>query len=91
MAGLSKVTDIKGRLMHAYNPIKATKNDWSALTSAPKNTTPLPTAMPTVDQALIDQQLGDIVRRRKGRAATVMAGDSQVPAGSLAAQTLLGS
>ena len=46
----------------------------------------------TVDEAQLERERGDIMRRRRGRAATVLtsgSGDS-VGAGSVAAKSLLG-
>ena len=46
---------------------------------------------PIIDQARLDQDRGDIMRRRRGRAATVMMGSSgSVGSGSVAAKSLLG-
>lgn len=49
---------------------------------------------PTVDQSRMDQDRADIMRRRRGRAATVLAGKdgggSDLPAGAVAAKSLLG-
>lgn len=49
-----------------------------------------------VDQSLIDQQTADYARKRRGRAATVLAGDTSselgsLPSSSLAVKQLLGS
>lgn len=56
--------------------------------STPK--APMPIAQPTVDQTLVDREAQDMARRRRGRAATVLAGDAKVPDQSLAAKQLLG-
>ena len=58
-------------------------------------TPPKPVEMPVqpkVDQAVIDREAGDMIRRRRGRAATVLntGGSGDVPAGSVATKTLLG-
>lgn len=46
---------------------------------------------PVVDQSVIDRQQADTLARRRGRAATVMAGSSgAVESGSLAKKSLLG-
>lgn len=55
-----------------------------------------PVVAPQVDQALIDQQSADYARKRKGRAATVLADDQSsqlgaLPSSSLAVKQLLGS
>lgn len=50
---------------------------------------PTPTA-PQVDQMVIDTESADRARRRRGRAATTLAGDAKVSPGSLAVTTLLG-
>jgi hypothetical protein len=60
-----------------------------------KDPTPLPTpqsvAAPTVDQSQVDRANADLIRRRKGAAATVTgAADVGSTAGSVAAKTLLG-
>jgi hypothetical protein len=47
-------------------------------------------AQPKVDQAVIDREAGDMMRRRRGRAATVLNTGGDVPAGSVATKTLLG-
>lgn len=58
--------------------------------SVPKIEPPPPP--PQVDQATIDREAFDLARKRRGRAATVIAGDAgPVAPGSLAAKTLLGS
>lgn len=54
-----------------------------------------PVVAPQVDQALIDQQTADYARKRRGRAANILAGDQSqelgsMPAGSLSAKVLLG-
>ena len=55
-----------------------------------------PVIAPQIDQAQIDQQTADYARQRRGRAATILAGDqsqalSALPSGSLATKALLGS
>ena len=55
-----------------------------------------PVVAPQVDQSLIDQQTQDYARKRRGRAATMLAGDQSqslgsLPAGSLSSKALLGS
>lgn len=46
---------------------------------------------PVVQQEIVDRSVADIMRRRKGSAATVTgAGDMGSTAGSVAAKTLLG-
>jgi len=57
--------------------------------SVPKVEPPPP--VPYVDKAVTDREAADLARRRRGRAATVLAGDSQAPAGSVAVKTLLGA
>lgn len=57
---------------------------------------PVPVVAPQVDQSLIDQQTADYARRRRGRAATQLAGDQSsalgsLPSSSLAVKQLLGS
>lgn len=56
--------------------------------SPPKIPAPIPE--PQVDQTLIDREAQDMARRRRGRTATVLAGDSPVPQQSLAKTALLG-
>ena len=54
---------------------------------------PAPMEMPraaTVDEAQLERERGDIMRRRRGRAATVLTSGSAVGAGSVAAKSLLG-
>jgi hypothetical protein len=58
---------------------------------------PAPTEMPrtaTVDEAQLERERGDIMRRRRGRAATVLTqpgGDGSMGvAGSVASKSLLG-
>jgi hypothetical protein len=55
---------------------------------------PAPVEMPkapVVDQARLDQDRGDALRRRRGRAATVLTeGGGMVGAGSVASKSLLG-
>lgn len=46
---------------------------------------------PTVDKSVIDREAQDLAMRRRGRAATVLAGDSTAPPGSVAVKQLLGS
>lgn len=46
--------------------------------------------VPVVDQTQVDRQTMDIMRRRKGTAATVGTGSEGSTAGSVAAKTLLG-
>ena len=45
---------------------------------------------PTVDQSTVDREAQDLAMRRRGRAATVLAGDASAPAGSVAVKQLLG-
>lgn len=56
---------------------------------------PAPMEMPraaTVDEVQLERERGDIMRRRRGRAATVLTSGSggSVGAGSVAAKSLLG-
>lgn len=56
---------------------------------------PAPVQMPVtpiVDRTIIDREAADMARRRKGRAATILAGDTgpSMPEGSVATKTLLG-
>lgn len=52
---------------------------------------PVEVKQPTVNQAVVDRTASDILRRRKGRAATVTgAGETGTTAGSVAAKSLLG-
>ena len=46
---------------------------------------------PMVDRATIDREAQDLAARRRGRAATVLAGDAQPGSGSVAVKQLLGS
>jgi hypothetical protein len=66
----------------------------SGIFSKPKITPPAPIEMPQaarVDEQQLDRERGDIMRRRRGRAATVLgAGDAKSVAGSVATKTLLG-
>lgn len=66
----------------------------SGLFSAPKvQQAPAVTEVkaPVVQQEIVDRSVQDIMRRRKGSAATVTgAGDMGSTAGSVAAKTLLG-
>lgn len=50
-----------------------------------------PPPQPMVDKATTDREAQDLARRRRGRAATVLAGDTSVPSGSVAVKQLLGS
>lgn len=51
-----------------------------------------PPPAPQVDQATINREAQDLARRRRGRAATVLAGDTgAAPAGSVAVKQLLGA
>lgn len=90
MAGMSKILSPKNALKHPINPVKATRDDWRSMTKVDMPPVPDAPAVPTVDQAQLDRQSGDYARRRRGRASTVLAGDSSVPQGSLAVRTLLG-
>ena len=46
---------------------------------------------PVVDQSIVDREAADLLRRRRGRAATVMTGASgEVGSGSVATKSLLG-
>jgi len=47
--------------------------------------------VPVVDQTQVDRQTMDIMRRRKGAAATVGTGSEGSTSGSVAAKTLLGA
>lgn len=71
---------------HGKNIIGASKELYNP-TAPPVPITPGP---PTVDQSLIDREAQDTMRRRRGRAANVIAGDAAVPGASLAVNTLLG-
>lgn len=52
----------------------------------------LPPPPPVVDQAVVDRETQDLARRRRGRAATVLAGDQGAPpVGSVAVKQLLGA
>ena len=67
----------------------------SGIFSKPKITPPAPIEMPQaarVDEQQLDRERGDIMRRRRGRAATVLgaAGDAKSVVGSVATKTLLG-
>lgn len=67
----------------------------SGIFSKPKMPPPPPPIempkTPIIDQARLDQDRGDIMRRRRGRAATVLMGSSgSVGSGSVATKTLLG-
>ena len=62
--------------------------------SSPPQTVPV--VSPTLDQSVIDQQSADYVRKRRGRAATILAGDqsqalSSLGTGSLSSAQLLGA
>lgn len=47
---------------------------------------------PVVDKDVVDREAQDLARRRRGRAATILAGDTgPVAAGSVAVKQLLGS
>jgi len=51
-----------------------------------------PPPPPQVDQATITREAQDLARRRRGRAATILAGDTGAPPpGSVAVQQLLGA
>jgi hypothetical protein len=56
-----------------------------------------PAPLPVVDQGTVDRQASDLMKRRKGRAATDLTsgagglGTNAGTAGSVASQTLLGS
>ena len=46
---------------------------------------------PVVDQDVVNREADDLARRRRGRAATILAGDTgPAPAGSVAVKQLLG-
>lgn len=47
---------------------------------------------PVVDQTIIDRDQADVMRRRRGRAATMLTGSEggMVSSGNVAAKTLLG-
>ncbi len=67
----------------------------SGLFSKPKTPTPqAPFVMPktpTVDQSVLDRQQSEAMAKRRGRAATVLAGSSgPVQSGSVATKSLLG-
>lgn len=49
-----------------------------------------PPPVPQADKAVTDREAEDLARRRRGRAATVLAGDASAPAGSVAVKNLLG-
>jgi hypothetical protein len=49
-----------------------------------------PPPPPMVDQSVINREAMDLARRRRGRAATVLAGDTGT-SGSVAVKSLLGS
>lgn len=56
-----------------------------------KAPTPVEIKQPVVQQDTVDRNAADIMRRRKGTAATVTgAGEAGSTAGSVAAKTLLG-
>lgn len=61
-----------------------------------KKPAPLPTPTvtdvkaPVVNQELVNRQTADIMRRRKGAAATILTDDGGSTSGSVAAKTLLG-
>lgn len=58
---------------------------------APPTPTVTEVKAPVVNQEVVDRSTSDIMRRRKGTAATVLTGDSATgTAGSVAANTLLG-
>jgi hypothetical protein len=61
----------------------------SGLFSSPKGMQQLP-ADPKVDQAQLDRESDLIARRRRGRAATVIAGDQAPAQSSVAAKAVLG-
>jgi hypothetical protein len=50
-----------------------------------------PPPVPQADKATIDREAQDLAIRRRGRAATVLAGDQPAPAGSVAVKSLLGA
>lgn len=68
----------------------------SALFSAPKAPPPpAPIEMPktpVVDQTIIDREMADVMRRRRGRAASVIAGESggMMAPGAVGTKSLLG-
>jgi hypothetical protein len=46
---------------------------------------------PVVDKDVVDREAQDLARRRRGRAASVLVGDSPVPTSSVAVSKLLGA
>lgn len=68
----------------------------SALFSTPKAPPPpAPIEMPKtpiVDQTIIDREMADVMKRRRGRAASVIAGESggMMAPGAVGAKSLLG-
>lgn len=46
---------------------------------------------PVVDKDIVNREADDLARRRRGRAATVLTGDSGPPPSSVATKVLLGS
>lgn len=65
------------------------------LFSKPKMpTVEAPAPIPTVDQAFVDRQAGDLLRKRRGRAATDLTSATPSAAGTtgaVASKSLLGS
>lgn len=82
MAGIQKVFTLK----NALNPVRGTRQTFEV--DKPK----VPEAIepPTIDNTLIDRQAQDYLRRRRGRASSIVAGDSPVPGSALATKSLLG-
>lgn len=68
----------------------------SALFSTPKAPPPpAPIEMPktpVVDQTIIDREMADVMKRRRGRAASVIAGESggMIAPGAVGTKSLLG-
>lgn len=46
---------------------------------------------PVVDMDVVNRQASDLAMRRRGRAATVLTGDTAAPASAVSVKTLLGS
>lgn len=66
------------------------------LFSKPKTpTVEAPAPIPTVDQSFVDRQAGDLIRKRRGRAATDLTsaatGNVAGTTGAVATKSLLGS
>lgn len=59
------------------------------LNPKPPTITP-PPPLPQVDNSVITREAQDLAARRRGRAATQLAGDSAPPPGSVAVRQLLG-